>query len=133
MAIVDEQLIFSDEQDVPTDTTETISTNVVDLAEAGSNVGQGRPAYLKILVTEAVTHAGALSITFTFYSHSAVAVASGTAHLSVAVAKASLTKGAEFIFPLPIPASLGRYIGWTYTASDTTATAGKFSAWVDIG
>lgn len=133
MAIIDKQLIFSDEQAVPTSTTETISTNVADLAAANANVGQGRPAYLKILVTEAVTHASALTITFKFYSHTAVGVASGTAHLSFAVAKAALTKGAEFIIPLPIPATLGRYIGVTYTASATTATAGKFSAWIDLG
>lgn len=133
MAIIDKQLIFSDEQDVPTTTDETISTNVTDLAKANANVGEGRPAYLKILVTEAVTHAGALSITFKFYSHSAVAVMSGTAHFSVAVAKASLTKGALFTIPVPIPSALGQYIGLSYTASDTTATAGKFSAWIDLG
>ena len=133
MAIIDNQLIFSEDQAVPTTTTETISTNVHDLTAAGRNIGEGIPAYLNIQVSEAVTHASALSITFRFYSHTAVGVMSGTAHTVFTVAKAGLTDGALFRIPLPIPASVARYIGVSYEASATTATAGKFNAWIDLG
>ncbi len=133
MAIMDRQLYFSNEQAVPTNTTETNSTDVHDLTKLGRNIGEGIPAYLHIYVETAVTHASALSITFKFYSHTAADVKAGTAHTSFTVAKAGLTKGAKFTIPVPIPASMGRYIGVSYQASATTATVGKFNAWIDLG
>lgn len=133
MAIIDRQLIFSDEQAVPTTTTETNSTDVHDLTASGRNIGEGIPAYLNIQVAEGVTHASALSITFRFYSHSAADVKAGTAHVEFTVAKAALTKGSLFRIPVPIPEVIGRFIGVSYEASATTATAGKFNAWVDLG
>lgn len=133
MAIIDKQLIFSDEQAVPTTTTETNSTDVHDLTASGRNIGEGIPAYLNIQVAEGVTHASALSITFRFYSHSAADVKEGTAHVEFTVAKAGLTKGALFRVPVPIPEVIERFVGVSYEASATTATAGKFNAWIDLG
>ncbi len=133
MAIIDKQLIFSDEQAVPTTTTETNSTDVHDLTAAGRNIGEGIPAYLNIQVAEGVTHAGALNVTFRFYSHTAADVKAGTAHLEFTVAKAGLEKGTLFRLPVPIPEEIGRFIGVSYECSATTATAGKFNAWIDLG
>lgn len=131
MAIVDAQLLLSTEQDIATNTDETISENVIDLSSASFDPGEGRPAYLHIQVEEAVTHGSALNVTFKFYSHSTASVASGTAHITVVKAKADLTAGTELVYPLPL--DLGRYIGVTHTCSAASATGGSFNMWVDLG
>lgn len=130
MAILDKQLILSSAQAVPTDTTDTISTNVIDLSSVDANPGEGRQAFLTFEVAEGVTHAGALSITFKLWSHTTAAALSGTAALEFTVAKAGLTAGTVFRFGLP--ESLSRYVAVSYEASATTATAGKFNAYVSI-
>jgi hypothetical protein len=132
MAIVDAQLVLADGQAIATSTSETITTNVIDLTSASFDPGEGRPAYLHIMVEEAVTHASALTVTFKFYSHSAVGVTSGTAHITTpAIAKADLVAGYELVYPLPL--DMDRYIGCSHTCSATTATGGAFSMWVDLG
>lgn len=132
MAIMDGQLYLANDQAIATTTSETVSTNVIDLNDADFDPGEGRPAYLHIQVEDAVTHASALTVTFKFYSHSTDTVTSGTAHItSPAIAKATLVSGYELVYPLPL--DLGRYIGCSHTCSATTATGGSFNMWVDIG
>lgn len=132
MAIMDGNLWLADSQDIATTTDETVSTNVIDLNDADFDPGEGRPAYLHIQVEEAVTHASALTVTFKFYSDDTTTVTDGTAHItSPAIAKADLVAGYELVYPLPL--DLERYVGVTHTCSATTATAGIFNMWIDIG
>ena len=144
MAITDKQAFLTLntssgvlEQDIATTTSETVTTNVMDLTAPGVSgmarqIGEGRPLYLNILVTEAVTHGSALSVTFKLYSHSTTSVASGTEHLAITKAKADLTLGTHIRLPVP-PAEMARYVGATHTCSASTATGGAFQIWLDIG
>jgi hypothetical protein len=134
MAIVDAKLMLTiGTQDVPVDTTPVISENVIDLAKALRDPGEGRPLYWNILITTSVAHASTVNTTFVFYEHTAAAVASGTVVLSTAaMPKTALTAGTLLRFALP-PGISKRYIGFTVAASETTVTAGAFRSWLDIG
>lgn len=134
MAITDAKLYFTDgTQSMPSDDTETISENIIDLSASGFGVGEGRPAYLNVAIETAVENAGANTVTFTVYEHTAAtSVTSGNALLSFTRDKSELAAGDVVRVPLPVDTD-ERYLGLSVTNSAGSGTSGAFYAWIDLG
>jgi len=118
-------------------TATAISTNVLDLGPVTSNtlrnIGAGKPLYLVILTTVAVTRAaGAATVTFSLESDSTADLAtSATVHwTSAAIAKATLIAGYR-VCAIAIPSEklYEQYLGLRYTVSATLDT-GSFVAFL---
>lgn len=128
MSIVDNNLYMSDAQAV---TASAASTNVLDLATATRNIGNGQAIELVVQVaTTVAASGGASNVTFSLddsadNSSFAVVVA------SMAIPKATLVAGYEAL-RIRLPLGLRRYIRVYYTVDTNNLTAGAFNAYLAL-
>ena len=132
MAYVDKQLTVADEQAV---TATAVSTNFFDSGATPPirDVGAGQEVYMVFTVDEAVTAAGAATVTFEVVQADDAA---GTTNVEVlaasaAIGKAALTLGAE-PFAVVLPSNTRRFIGARFTVATGPLTAGKFTAGMQL-
>lgn len=125
MALIDVQALFSDEQVV---TATAVSSNFYDTQLVKRNIGRIGQR-IKITVDEAVTAAGAATVTFEIVSADN---SDGTGNVTVlassgAIGKAALTLGATGA-DFDIPDTNQRFVGTRYTVATGPLTAGRFTA-----
>jgi len=116
---------------VGTTAAATVSgTNVVNLTSTNvlKDMGSGKTFFAVIIVTEAVTSAGACNVTFKLVSDSTTNLTtSPTTHwTSGAIAKATLVAGYTQVVALPRQKTYEQYLGVTTTPDTTDTTAGKY-------
>lgn len=125
--LTDNLLYFSKAQAV---TTSAASTDTVDFS-VYRDIGNGAQGIeLFVTVDEAVTAAGAATVTFSL-EDSADNSSWATLVASAAIGKASLTLGANTVLlglALKVPLNARRYLRTQYTIGTGPLTAGKFTA-----
>lgn len=120
--IIDRQLQVSNEQAV---TATAASTDVIDFGQTTPNVGMSDHFDLSITVDEAVTAAGAATVTFSIQD-SADNSSWADVALTAAIGKVALPIGTQITIPMPNVHR--RYVRVNYTVATGPLTAGKFSA-----
>ena len=111
--------------------------NVLDQMIA-KDAGEGRPLYLVIQVTTAVTSAGAATVQFEFVSDSVAALhVDGSAQVhwaSAIIPKASLVAGYELITPLPWGSGVTykEFLGIEQNVGTAALTAGAINAFLTL-
>ena len=102
---------------------------------AGRDLGIGGEMWWEVLVTAAVTSAGAPTITFYLGTDAAATLASFASSTGVGVLmgsgaflKASLTAGSYYRAQLPASGSYLQYLGFVVTVGTTTLTGGTFES-----
>lgn len=128
--ILDSQNLFSNNQAV---TATANSTNVIDLtASSVRDIGPGSDLYFFILCTEAVTAAGAATLTSALVVADDAALTTNPVVLmqTDAIGKANLTVGVQLLrTQVPVSRTVGkRYMGVIYTVATGPLTAGKFTS-----
>ena len=120
-----------------TATGRALVADVIDTSVARDigNHGNGLPLYLVILVTDAVTSAGAATVTFELVSDAQAAIAvdgSATIHHSTgAIGKATLVAGYSIVIPLPAEGvAYERYLGLISNPGTAALTAGSIRAFI---
>ncbi|CAN5190649.1 phage protein [soil metagenome] len=127
MSIVDNNLYMSDAQPV---TASAPSTNILDLATATRNIGNGQPIELVVQVATTAVSGGASTVTFSLddsADNSTFAVVVAT----MAIPKATLVAGYEAL-RIRLPLGLRRYIRVYYTVDTSNLTAGNFTAYLSL-
>ena len=132
--ILDERTEFADATALQTAdfSTDTVTGDVIDLGGTTNYPGDGEPMYCVILVSTAVTSAGAATVTFALRSDSTANLAtSPTTHLlTAAIAKATLVAGYEVAcFALP-SGPYERYLGVMHLPGTADLTAGAVNAFL---
>lgn len=120
--IIDHQLQVSNEQTI---TTTAVSTDVIDFGQVNPNSGMSDMLDLAITVDQAVTAAGAATVTFVIQDsadNSSFADVVSTA----AIGKAALRLGAQVV--LKMPKTHRRFVRVNYVVGTGPLTAGRFSA-----
>ena len=121
---------FSDSQDF-TATGNTVSTNVIDLGEAGD--AYGREMYLVVQVPVAVTSGGAATVTVTLETDDNEAIASAKdLYVSEAFAIADMSEGSQLL-AVRIPQGCQQYLRISYAVGVAVLTAGAFDAFLAAG
>lgn len=132
-AIIDSTLQFCNATALSTAATGlALVGNVIDLTSA-RNVAAGRPLYLVITVTTAVTSAGAATVSFLLASDSIAAIhvdGSATQHYaSFAIPKATLVAGYQLVVPLPLESpAYQEFVGILQNVGTAALTAGAITA-----
>lgn len=109
--------------------------DVIDLNVIGRKLGNGKPLYLVIRVTTAVTSGGSATVSFELSSDAQAAIAtdgSATVHYaSAAIAKATLVAGYTVaVIPLGITPAYERYLGIVQNVGTAALTAGAIDAFI---
>ena len=134
MAVTDSLTLFGDASDIGQVAGTYLMANQVDLGEAGRDPGNGEVVYLNIVVTEAVTSAGAATVEFRLRSDDTATIhdTTSTGHFSSgAMAYTILTLGKTFSFPIPVEGvAYERYLGVQTLIAAATTTAGAVDAWL---
>ena len=127
---VDDTLLISDEQAL---TATAKSDYSVDLAVIGRDVGKGRQLYMVIVIDTAVAVADAAkTVIFTLCTDDLATLASPTTLLSTVAHLGSVLTAGRVPIVIPIPPGIAeRYLGLTYTLSDTF-TSFKVTAFVAV-
>ncbi|MBX9946071.1 MAG: hypothetical protein K2Y40_18495 [Reyranella sp.] len=121
---IDRQNLFGQDQAV---TTSAATTDYIDLGQA-RDIGNGTPLEILVRCTQAVTAAGAATVTVALQSDDNASFSSpANLVLSDAIPKASLTAGAE-VLRVTVPHGTERYLRLFYTVGTGPLTAGKFTA-----
>ena len=123
--IIDNVLVFSDEQAV---TASAASTNQLNFGESGENKGEGVPLKVKFVVEEAFATCTSVKFSVQESDDNADSDAYEDIMASRAIPVAELTKGAEF--ELTLPPDFEQYLQAYYTVAGSNATAGKVTAFV---
>lgn len=115
--LLDAQLLFSDAQAVTADAT---STNVLDLG-ASRNLFDGEPLAV-VIVVDVAADGTTTDETYEFEIHTDdnSSLSSSTQILAHAIGYAALTAGSKHILPIPVGASLERYLGLKYDVGGTS-------------
>jgi len=122
-------------QDMFSDTTDVISTNVIDFGEGmtGLEMGAGTPMYLNIKVGD--TDWSAVStVVFKLMGHSSATITSGSVIVQTGSITASTLDAGDWILrvALPVNVDAARYVGLVATCAGTE-TQGDIHAWIDNG
>ena len=132
--ILDELLEFADATSLGTTTGRVLIGDVIDLGSEPQDFGSGRPMYLYVQVTTAVTGTSA-AVSFELVSDAAATIATdGTATEHVvtsAFPEASLVQGWQFVAPLSVGYTdneYERYLGLIANISGTAIAAGAINA-----
>lgn len=114
---IDSQLLFSDAQAV---TADAASTNLVDLGVA-RNLFDGEPLAVVVQVDVAADVANAdETYEFEIQTDDNASFSSATDLLAHVIAGASLTAGSVHVLPVPVGASVERYLRLRYDVGGTT-------------
>lgn len=133
--ILDELLEFADATAIATATGAALLGDVIDLGATPQDFGNGKPMYLVIQVTTAVTGTSS-TVQFELVSDAAAAITVGTAsrHLSTAaIPEATLVAGYTMQFALPPnggEAEYERYLGVVTTVGTAALGAGAVNAFL---
>ena len=121
---IDRQNLFGQDQAV---TTSAASTDYIDLGTA-RDIGNGGALEILVLCTEAVTAAGAATVTVALQSDDNPSFSSpANLVLSDAIPKASLTAGTQ-VLRVSVPYGTERYLRLYFTVGTGPLTAGKFTS-----
>lgn len=121
---IDRQNLFGQDQAV---TGSAATTDYIDLG-AARDIGNGERPEILVLCTEAVTAAGAATVTVALQSDDNASFSSpANLVLSDAIPKASLVAGAQ-VLRVPVPYGTERYLRLFYTVVNGPLTAGKFTS-----
>lgn len=140
MAIIDNTLVFSNNQAIVADAR---STNIIDLGAPGTpvgasaalvrDVGQGATIPIEVLITEAFNTLTSLQIRVEVDNDEAFGSAKVVA-MSRVYPLAELTLGARLNFPAELPEGTDeRYVSLYYDITGTAPTLGKVFASVVAG
>jgi hypothetical protein len=115
--IIDSQLLFSDAQAITADAT---ATNVVDLG-AARKIFDGEPMGVVVIV-DVAADGTTTDETYEFEIHTDdnASLSSSTQLIAHAIGYASLTAGSKHVIPVPVGATLERYLGVKYDVGGTT-------------
>jgi len=135
--ILSAQSLFSDDQVI---TGNGVSTNVIDLGEAGKpydnnqlnqDVGKGEPVPVLIQVTD--DFAGLTNLTVTLETSDSSDLSSSTVLNTQTIPVADLVAGKQtWMQCLPNGAD-GRYLGVRYAVTGGPASSGKITAGISMG
>ncbi len=135
--ILDKTLEFADATSVGTPNNTTVNVGSDVNLGAARDIGGGRPLYLVVQVTTAITSGGAATVRFKLVSDAAATPAvDGTQseHItSDVIAKALLVAGYTFIAPLPPEGSLAyeQFLGFQIEeVAGQALTAGNVNAFL---
>lgn len=126
---VDANLRFSNGQAV---TAAADATNIIDQGLALRDAGNGRPLFVVVVVTEALTDSGSDStVTVALQSDSTETMTPDKTRDLVIVPALSAV-GATFICPLSPQGAVEqlRYLGLKYTPNNGNLSTGKFTAFI---
>jgi hypothetical protein len=114
---VDAQLLFSDAQAVTADAT---STNVVDLG-AARKIFDGEPMAV-VLTVDVAADGTTTDETYEFEIHTDdnAGMSSSTQLIAQAIGYAALTAGSTHVIPVPVGATLERYLAVKYDVGGTS-------------
>lgn len=134
MGIIDKNLEIASATALSTAATGlALVGNVIDLSTVSRDIGLGKPLFLAVRVSTAVTSGGAATVQFIAASDAQAAIAvDGTATsnaLSPAIAKATLVAGYTTYIPL-IPSAHERYLGLLQNVGTAALTAGAIDCWI---
>ena len=121
--IMDDRLVFSDDQAV---TITANSTNHLDFLEGGD---AGDELYLHIICTEDAAAVGLATVDFALETDDASDLLSTEELISKVVAKADLVAG-KTVVNMRVPVGMKRYAVVKYTVAAGPLTAGKFKAFL---
>jgi len=132
--ILDELLEFADATALGTATGTVLIGDVIDLGSEPQDLGSGRPLYLYIQVTTAVTGTSA-TVQFQLASDAQAAIATdGTATehvITSVIPEATLVAGWQFVAPLSVgykDNAYERYLGLLAVIGGTAIAAGAINA-----
>lgn len=115
---------LSTDQSIADDAGTIVSTNYLDTQAPGGDIAVGTPVEFSFEITEAVTSAGAATVTFQLFTDDSSAFGSEVkVYDSGAIGKAELTKGKRIDVKLPY--GMKRYLRAKYVIGTATTTAGK--------
>lgn len=130
--MMDAKNMFSDGQSI---TASAASETVLDFGVADPNLGQGSPLIIRFIIEETFASANntatltiALQDSATDFGGSHVLLQTA----ALAISATSLIKGG-YIPEIKIPDRHARYLRLYYTVGTQNFTAGKLTAWIDIG
>lgn len=134
--ILSAQQLFSDDQAI---TATAVSTNVIDLGEAGTpygavaalnqDVGKGNKVPVLLQVTEDFNNATSVAVTI----ETGATTALGTVILSETILLADLVAGKQTCFDVLPNCLTERYLGVRYTVAGAAPTTGKFTSGISMG
>ena len=135
--LIDKSLEFTSGAALATATGRALVGDVIPLTVARDigNMPSGMPMYLVVLVTAAVTSAGAATVQFELVSDAQAAIAvdgSATVHAaSAAIGKADLVAGYSLAIPLPLEGpAYETYLGLISNVGTAALTAGSIQAFI---
>jgi hypothetical protein len=134
--ILSKQQLFSDDQAI---TATAVSTNVIDLGEAGTpygavaalnqDVGKGNKVPFLAQVTEDFNNATSVEVAI----ETGATTSLGTVILSETILLADLVAGKQTVFEVLPNQLTERYLGVRYTVVGTAPTTGKFTSGITMG
>jgi len=130
----DEKLAFSTNEALPSSATDDNSENYIDLVDTGHKVGEGRPLYIYLYCTTALTGTTTKNLTIDLYegdepTGTGSGIDTKVLELLPATQPDTLSTGLIFKIPLPIGEITERYIALNYTAGADFSTM-KVSAYL---
>jgi len=130
--MMDYKNMFSNAQSI---TASAASETILDMEVANANLGQGSPLIIRFIIEETFDSSGdtatltiALQDSATDFGGTNVLL-QGKAH---AISATTLLKGG-YLPEIKIPDRHARYLRLYYTVGTENFTAGKLTAWIDIG
>lgn len=123
--IADKQLIFCEDQALPTTTAPTQSADVLNFGAAGLDLGAGTPLYLNVLITTAST-SGSNTLTVELRDGATNAAADALLLFAAFVPNSTGLK-----IKCPLPNDVAQFLSVYFTAS-ATLTAGKVTAFLSL-
>lgn len=130
--MMDAKNMFSDGQSI---TASAASETVLDFGVANANLGQGSPLIIRFIIEETFDSAQD-SATLTIALQDSATDFGGSHVLlqteAIAISATTLIKGG-YIPEIKIPDRHMRYLRLYYTVGTENFSAGKLTAWIDIG
>jgi hypothetical protein len=130
--MMDAKNMFSDAQAI---TASAASETVLDFGVANANLGQGSPLIIRFIIEANFTSAASTGTLTIALQHSATDFGGTDVLLQTkawAIAATTLVKG-SYLPEIKIPDRHMRYLRLYYTVGTENFTAGKLTAWIDIG
>jgi len=128
--ILDKQLIFSEDQALPLDTTPGQSANVIDFGAADLDIGAGTPIFFNLFITT-VSDSDVNTLTVELRDGATAAAADALLLFAAFVPNSTGLK-----IKCPLPSGVARYLSVYYTMSAAPGvgevTAGEVTAFLSL-